>query len=601
MRLQAELPENYRPATDQDVPEGQACGNCAFFNEEDVAPDGRARCTQWDEYVEGGYYCNSWQARAEASKDEDEDEDEDTYMAPNQPTITLSFSADVTAADVDRRTIVGRILPFGEIGNTSLGPVVFEQGSIVSPGEVKLLLEHDGRRPIGKSTAFVSAGDHITGSFKISNTTAGTDALIEAADGLRNGLSVGANILEHTVSKNGVMTVTSAELVEVSLVTSPAFAGAQVTQVAASTQPEGQKMEEQTVEVAATEAAPSTPQPVEAATPMVASATPSVPYATAQPRDLKNLTAGGMLRAQLRASFGDHDAQMLVKAALGEQTTVRDGGVIPVPLLREIIGVVDDTRYFINSIDRQALPDAGMSFRIPKITTLPNVAEQTTELDEVASVQSQIEDITVNVKTFAGGNKVSRQLIERSDPAYFDELLRQLAARYAQATDVFAYTQAIIGAGDSDGETIYDSIAVGIADSYSVMRFTPNRLLVAPTSTGAFDYKDLLSEVDQGGRPLFAAALPQNAAGLVTQGSTQGTVAGLQLVVNPNLQGLNINPRVYPSAFATFYETAGSPVRVELRHADDLSVDVSLYGYVALANKYPTALRNLTVTPPSTS
>jgi HK97 family phage prohead protease/HK97 family phage major capsid protein len=600
MRLEAELPDNYRPATDQDVPEGQACGNCAFFNEEDVAPDGRARCTQWDEYVEGGYYCNSWQARAEASKDEDE-EDEDTYMAPDKPTITLSFSADVTAADVDRRTIVGRILPFGEIGNTSLGPVVFEQGSIVSPGEVKLLLEHDGRRPIGKSTAFVSAGDHMTGSFKISNTTAGTDALIEAADGLRNGLSVGANILEHTVGKNGVMTVTSAELVEVSLVTSPAFAGAQVTQVAASTQPEGQKMEEQTVEVAATEAAPSTPQPVEAATPMVASATPSVPYATAQPRDLKGLTAGGMLRAQLRASFGDHDSQMLVKAALGEQTTTRDGGVIPVPLLREIIGVVDDTRYFVNSIDRQALPDAGMSFRIPKITTLPSVAEQTTELDEVASVQSRIEDITVNVKTFAGGNKVSRQLIERSDPAYFDELLRQLAARYAQATDVFAYTQAIIGQGNSDGETIYDSIAVGIADSYSVMRFTPNRLLVAPTSTGAFDYKDLLSEVDQGGRPLFAAALPQNAAGLVTQGSTQGTVAGLQLVVNPNLQGLNINPRVYPSAFATFYETAGSPVRVELRHADDLSVDVSLYGYVALANKYPTALRNLTVTPPSTS
>ena len=587
MRLEAELPDNYRPATDQDVPEGQACGNCAFFNEEDVAPDGRARCTQWDEYVEGGYYCNSWQARAEAS--EDEDEDEDTYMAPDQPTITLSFSADVTAADVERRTIVGRILPFGEIGNTSLGPVVFEQGSIVSPGEVKLLLEHDGRRPIGKSTAFVSAGDHITGSFKISNTTAGTDALIEAADGLRNGLSVGANILEHTVGKNGVMTVTSAELVEVSLVTSPAFAGAQVTQVAASTQPEGQKMEEQTVEVAATEAAPSTP--VEAAErTVVASAQPQTPYITAQPRDLKGLTAGGMLRAQLRASFGDHDAQMLVKAALGEQTTVNDGGVIPVPLLREIIGVVDSRRYFIGSIDNQALPEAGMSFRIPRIETLPSVDQQTTELNEVDSTQSQIDDLTVDVNTFAGGNKISRQLIERSDPAYFDELLRQLAAVYAQKTDNFYWSAAAATAVQDSVSGDYPAITKSIAESYEVMRFTPNILHVSPTSSQPSpSYESLLSAVDLADRPLFAAALPQNAGGLITQGSTAGTVAGLSLVVNPNVP--NNYAYVYPSAFATFYETPGSPIRVELRNADDLSVDVSVYGYSALAVKYPTAMR----------
>jgi hypothetical protein len=83
----------------------------------------------------------------------------------------------------------------------------------------------------------------------------------------------------------------------------------------------------------------------------------------------------------------------------------------------------------------------------------------------------------------------------------------------------------------------------------------------------------------------------------MTQGTTNGTVAGLQLVVNPNVQAINTNARVYPSAFATFYEQAGSPIRVETRYADDLSVDVSLYGYVALANKYPTAMRNLTVTP----
>jgi len=63
-----ELPENYRPATSDDVPEGRACGNCIFFNEEDVAPDGRARCTRWDEYVEGGAYCNAWEPREDAEE-----------------------------------------------------------------------------------------------------------------------------------------------------------------------------------------------------------------------------------------------------------------------------------------------------------------------------------------------------------------------------------------------------------------------------------------------------------------------------------------------------------------------------------------------------
>jgi HK97 family phage prohead protease len=64
-RSERDLPDNYRPATSDDVPEGRACGNCLFFNENDVAPDGRAKCTRWDEYVDGGAYCNAWEPRDE--------------------------------------------------------------------------------------------------------------------------------------------------------------------------------------------------------------------------------------------------------------------------------------------------------------------------------------------------------------------------------------------------------------------------------------------------------------------------------------------------------------------------------------------------------
>lgn len=60
-----ELPDNYRPATSDDVPEGRACGNCRFFNEDMLDAQGRAWCERWDDYVEGGNYCNAWEPREE--------------------------------------------------------------------------------------------------------------------------------------------------------------------------------------------------------------------------------------------------------------------------------------------------------------------------------------------------------------------------------------------------------------------------------------------------------------------------------------------------------------------------------------------------------
>jgi HK97 family phage prohead protease len=57
-----ELPDNYRPALAEDVPEGRACGNCFFYNEERISPEGdKAWCEKWDDFVDGGFYCNAWE------------------------------------------------------------------------------------------------------------------------------------------------------------------------------------------------------------------------------------------------------------------------------------------------------------------------------------------------------------------------------------------------------------------------------------------------------------------------------------------------------------------------------------------------------------
>ena len=146
--------------------------------------------------------------------------------------MKLNMPMAVTAADTIKRTITGTIVTWNEQGNTSVGPTVFAQDSIEMKA-VKLLLEHDRTRPIGKMVAHNVTSSGIEATFKIANTMAGEDALVEATEGLRDGFSVGAQINEWTNNK-GVMQITSATLDEVSLVTDPAIDSARVSEVAAS-------------------------------------------------------------------------------------------------------------------------------------------------------------------------------------------------------------------------------------------------------------------------------------------------------------------------------------------------------------------------------
>ena len=73
------LPDNYRPALSPDVPEGRACGNCHFYNEDNVQGEGdnlKAYCERWDAYVDGGFYCNAWQPHEDMDMEMDDDEED---------------------------------------------------------------------------------------------------------------------------------------------------------------------------------------------------------------------------------------------------------------------------------------------------------------------------------------------------------------------------------------------------------------------------------------------------------------------------------------------------------------------------------------------
>ena len=503
----------------------------------------------------------------------------------------------VTAADSNKRTISGKIVTWGEEGNTSAGATVFAKDSINLGKNVKLLWEHELTKPLGKLMDATITETGIDATFKIANTMAGEDALVEAAEGLRDGFSVGVAVNEWS-NKEGVMEITSAELVEVSLVTEPAIRSARVEQVAAS-ENENKDSEAATAEPEKpTEGEPvsenTTPAPAESAVEAAAAPAPTPVQAAyyTSPRVNLNVTAGDYVRAQINAMRGDSDARDLV-AALDVATTTENAGVVPPTYLREVIGVVDASRPFIDSIDRAALPASGMKIYTPRITAQATVA-QTAEGVEFDSTDTAIDTIETNVVKFAGANIVNVELLDRSEPSYVDQLIRMLAASYAQKTDAYALGLARDTAVNSDGATIYGAVTKGIADAYGVMRFTPNRFLVAPNAAGTIDFHDVLSAEDDAGRPLFAAANPSNAGGLVSQGSTNGTVAGLSLVVDPNYTG-DKWALVYPSAAMTFHESGTLQLRSTV--VANGQVEIGIYGYVAAVNKYPTAFRKLTVTP----
>ena len=494
--------------------------------------------------------------------------------------MKITIPVNLIAADTDARTISGRIVTWGETGNTSAGKTVFAKDSIALK-PVKLFIDHNMDKPIGKVLDFDAHDEGIDATFKIANTQRGNDALVEAMEGLKDGFSVGIKLSEYDNTDEGLV-VKNSQLIEVSLVETPAIDSARVSEVAASDDPQDEQEGSDMTETPELQTEVS----VEAAKVEAPAIKASTPVFTS-PRVDTNVTAGQYALAQIKAQRGDADARDLV-AALDVATTSENIGVVPPTYLRDLIGIIDNSMPFADSLEQGVLPATGMKFYRPVIGVQATTAV-TAEGVELDSTDTTITSMEIDVVKIGGANIINAELVERSDPSYVDVLLRELAASWAQKADVYAASIALGAPGSSSGTTLYKAIADGIADAYAILRKTPNRFLA---DTGNF--AELLGEVDGSQRPLFAAAAPQNAAGLMTQGSTQGTIAGLQLVVDPNFDtGTGVKGVVYSSDAATFYR--GGAIQVRSQVVANAQLEIGLYGYVACARKYGSSFRNLTV------
>jgi len=495
----------------------------------------------------------------------------------------LTFSAAELIANVEDRTISGKIVPAGtgEVGNTSAGRVVFEQGAIALPEDaktIKLLNQHDHKQPLGKATSFTVAEDGIYASFKISRSNRGTEALILAEEGLQAGLSVGVEVIK-AKNKAGVMHVSAAKLFEVSLVTDPAFKSAQVTDIAAEETPEAVEEIQPTESETAVENTPETvAAPVEAAA--VEAARPTVAVTNVRERTAP-ITSAQYLGASIKAALGDNDARRIVEAA-DDSTSNNTGLTLPAHLTNFITTTFSGRPAFDAVTRAGAVPQ--LSFTVPKMGTAPTTAV-TTEGGAPSETGMTSSYDTVTAAKYSSLNRVSFELLDFSNPAFETLLLNEMRKGYEKATDaalIAAFTtsgvQATAVAATAAG--LQSFIAVESAAAYKNTGGDYARKLVASTDQWAA----IQGYADSTGRALYnAQGATYNASGNATGSSTVGNILGTDLIVDHNITTSGI---IDESAFLVapesvyVWESPTTNLRVNVLTSGE--VEINMYAYMAI-------------------
>jgi len=531
--------------------------------------------------------------------------------------VLLTFSQEIQAADTERRMISGLVAPYGEIGFTSAGPVMFERGSITygEASSIKLLMQHQADKPVGRAISFSEANNGVYGSFRLSSSTRGQDALVLAQENLVSGLSVGVDV---TASKpmGDYLLVTAAVLKEVSLVESAAFSSASVTDIAAaraaleaatSTKEKTTTISTTIVEVEteteSEEAVTTAPENTSEETPVDAPAEAEKveaarkiirPSVLDSQRVRTPITSmGAYTEHKIKAALGNDDSKLYVTAA--DDSFATNPAFSPTQYLAEF---PTNTRFGTPAIDacsRGVLPTNGMTINVPSLVTSAGggtgVAPVVTVEAEAGAVQNtgmETAYLTGTVSKYAGMNTISVELLERSDPNFYAELTNQLQNAYLKTLDTTVLA-ALIAAGQ------YSSGCD--ADSAGIIEFASDSARKVYEATGYFannyiangsQWQLLMGATDTTGRPIYSASQPMNAGGLVQPGSIRGNVLGLDLYVDKNFTATTTIDDsaviLAPEAF-TVYQSPTAYMSVNV--VSNLQVQVAIYGYMATIAKMP--------------
>lgn len=439
---------------------------------------------------------------------------------------------------------------------------------------------------IGRVTAARNDDGALWARAEIADTTLGRDAATLARMG-GMGMSVGFTTVEDDTKTRGLITRVKAQLRELSLTPTPAYATAGVAAI---------REEENPVDESTAVAEATAPEAREQ-------------YATvAQVETLERQIAARAYTAPAEVShplaqfrtFGDYCQAVyrgeVESRALIDQITTNNPGVLPPSWASEVHGILAASRPGISALGVESAGASGMDFAWPYFDGDLDaiVAVQATQKTDVNSVRIDIKKGTASLATFAAASDISYQLLMRSAPSYLDAHNRIMAASYAAVTDN-AFVDALVTGGtastvdydlaaDTDG-TKFKAAVFGA--SVEVEAATGSPASVVLVATDVF--------VKAGG---WSALVPtsygtQNVAGTATASTLAVNVSGLPVVHDRHLAAGSII--VTNREAASWIEDGPMVANAEV--PNKLGRDVAVFGFGTTAIYLPKGVVKLTNLP----
>ena len=480
----------------------------------------------------------------------------------------------------EKREVAGIAVPYEQLSNGEM----FARDSVTLDPEAKLMWQHDQREPIGK----IIEGRHTPEGFEIraqiSETARGKDAITLLEDGVINRFSVGFIMDEHKIDEQRNRIVTSARVLETSLVSRPWYDGAVITEVRdENTDPEvpdsANPKEDTVEEITPTDSGLAE---VRESIQMLEREIAGINKVEAVAPTYR--TAGAFLKAIVD---GDDNAVRVYEGA-----TTADSVVTPVDF--DLIRLVEGANPLGAVFGRGVTPATGMAITFAQVDAITDgTGEQDPEGENLGYYQLNLETKSVDIKTIGNYSELTRQAIERSTVPYLDSVLRGQAIALGNALAAELrnkYTQSVsasAGAGRivvRSAET-YDGWAGALADAAATY-FQPQGASIDALIVCKATFKNLLA-LD--GTPVITFS---NEAignfGSANPGGLRGTIAGIPIIVDAQLAS-NGSEDAFVSSLALRQFTSGA-LRLSQDNAVNLSTAYSLSTYTAVSDDYPTLI-----------
>ncbi|AMB58243.1 hypothetical protein AWU67_04570 [Microterricola viridarii] len=468
---------------------------------------------------------------------------------------------------------------------------------------VKLLIDHDQRQPVGFLAELDS--DARRAAFSVPEGDEGDKALEQAANGLRDGLSVGINVLDEPGAymydeNTGTYHVYAAELVEVSLCAIPAYQDAGVTSVAAAratpTPKESNTVTDTLTLEQVEQSLAASVEGIERS--LEARLANFTPAASSGPQFA---TLGAFVQAVAQGDSAAHE----FAARLGT-TLAYDGSTTADDYKRnawvaDAIALVAQQRKVLSLFGTQPLPAEGMTLEYAKLkSNTVAVGKQAKQGDALVKGKIELKTATTDVETFGGYTEASVQVIKRANTAYLTTMFEAMGIEYARATElaVRAELKRVIDAQKlatdvlelPTAATVYDwlDLLVDGVELYDDRGYTLAGML---TSKDVF--KRLMRLEDTNGNSLMhVSGQGVNRVGSIEVPTISGNLASVKFELLPGAEAGTAS--FYAQKGLTTWEEPGAPFRLQQQSAINLTEAFSLYGSMAVASQYENAIVPIT-------